>query len=140
MIIIEDGQLPKVDCISINIKELIDGKVGDLKDIIDARFRAIEDKIKFQGDSTQQALSKAFESAQLAITKVELNTNSRFENTNEWRASMKDRESLYATRTDLKVVDDRLSAIENRNMGILVAVIIALLVALLAAYRTLSGL
>ena len=136
---IEDGQVPKTDCISVNIQQFIDGKVTDLKDIIDARFLAIEDKIKFQSESSQMSLNKAFESAQLAITEVKINTAHSFENHNEWRAAMKDRESSYATRVDIKSINDKLAAIDNRNSGILVAVIIALLVALIAAYRTLAG-
>jgi tetrahydromethanopterin S-methyltransferase subunit G len=187
---LEDGQVPKhnlTDCISVNIQGFIDGKVQDLKDIIDARFRAIEDKIKFQADSSQMALVKALDSTQLAITEVKTNTNNRFDNTNEWRAAMKDREANYALRSDLKLVDEitklhvtrsemensigqianrleliesshisrmdaetkigetdkkietsskdldkRITAIEGRNMSILVSVIITLLVALLS--------
>lgn len=138
---IEDGQPPKrEDCISINIKEYVDEKDRARGAVADARFRAIEDKIKFQSESSQQALDKAFISAQLAITEVKTSTAHSFENHNEWRAAMKDRETTYATRDDIKNINNRLAAFESRNMGLLVGVIIALFVALLAAYRTLSGL
>ena len=148
---IADGQMSKDDdCISVGIQGLIDEKVRDLRHLVsdfketiesrvDAKFQAVEEKITYQAKASQLALDKAFESAQLATQKLEIATNSRFENTNEWRSAMKDREISYATRADIKFIDDRLATIENRNMGILVAVIIALVIALIAAYRTLAG-
>jgi hypothetical protein len=110
---IEDGQLPKPDCISINIKELIDGKVEDLKDIIDARFKSVEEKIGYQAKAAQTALDKAFDSTQLAISKVEIATANRFESVNEFRLTLKDQVSTFATRNEIdslkEIVNDKMS-------------------------------
>jgi hypothetical protein len=103
---IGDGQLHKPDCISISIQELVDGKVRDLKDIITAQFKSVEDKIFYQAKSAQIALDKAFEATQLAITKVEISTKSGFENTNEWRATLKDQISTFATRSEIETLKE----------------------------------
>jgi hypothetical protein len=110
---INDGQLPTTDCISVSIKELVDGKVADLKDIISAQFKAVEDKIFYQAKSAQIALDKAFEATQLAITKVEISTKSGFENTNEWRATLKDQIATFATRAEIETLKE----IVNSKMG-----------------------
>jgi hypothetical protein len=113
IIMIEDGQPLNQDCVSIKIKELLDGKVADLKDIIDARFRSTEDKIAYQAKAAQIALDKAFETTQLAITKVEISTKSGFENTNEWRGTLKDQIATFATRAEIETLKE----IVNSKMG-----------------------
>jgi hypothetical protein len=107
------------DCISINIKDLVNERVNDLKDIINARFKAIEDKIKYQADSSKSALDKAFESAQLAISKVEIGTNSKFESHNEFRLQLKEQVSTFATRKEFdtlrELVGEKMSKSEYEN-------------------------
>lgn len=121
---IGDGQLPKENCISVNIKELIDGKVHDLKDIIDARFKSIEDKIGYQAKAAQIALDKAFDSTQSAIIEARTSTATRFESVNEVTGALKDQVSTFATRNEIdslkEIINSKMSKSEydNRHMSL----------------------
>jgi len=97
------------DCIKVGLKELIDEKAKDLKDNFEIRLRAIEDKIKYQADTSQVALNKAFESTQLAISKVEIATANRFESVNEFRGTLKDQVATFATRNELDGIKNALN-------------------------------
>ena len=92
------------DAIQVDIKEFVDGKCTDIKDIMDARFRALETKI--QSDS---------EKAQRAIDRAESDYNTRFATTNEWRAALKDRETTFATRDEVRGILEKISSIVTRE-------------------------
>jgi hypothetical protein len=85
-----DDNNPGRDCIAVNIKELVDGKVRDLKEVIAARFDTVEQKIKLQ-----------FEASQLAISKSEIDVKARFASSNEIKDAMKDQAGTYATRAEV---------------------------------------
>lgn len=128
---IEDGQLPKRnDSILVNIQGLIESKCQDLRGLItdlrltidsrvDAKFESVEEKISYQAKSAQVALDKAFESAQLAIQKLEIATSARFESVNEFRLTLKDQVATFATRKEFEtlreLVNDKMSKSEYNN-------------------------
>jgi hypothetical protein len=136
---IDDGQPPKRDdSILVNIQGLIESKCQDLRALIadlrqtvdarvDAKFVAVEDKINYQAKSAQVALDKAFESSQLAIQELKGTTASRFESVNEFRLTLKDQVSTFATRKEFDTLrelvvekmskteyDSRHSVLENK--------------------------
>lgn len=89
------------DAISVGIKGYVDDKCVDIKEIMNARFKALETKIQAQQEATQRAVDRA-----------ESDYNTRFASTNEWRFAFKDREANFITREELKTL------IEKVNQGI----------------------
>jgi hypothetical protein len=121
----EDGQFPKRDdSILVNIQGLIGEKCQDLRNLIsdlkqtidariDAKFASVEEKINYQAQSAQVALDKAFESAQLAIQELKITTAARFDSVNEFRLTLKDQVSTFATRKEF----DSLRELLNEKMS-----------------------
>lgn len=87
-----------------------EGEVRDvvsLREYIDMRFNALEDKV-----------AASNEARQLAIDKAEASTNLRLESMNEFRSQLKDQASQFATKEEVearaRVVDAHLAMIDNR--------------------------
>jgi hypothetical protein len=94
------------DCISTPIRQLLESKAS--KDLVEAKFVALEQRIAYESETRQRAIDKAEESTKLALQKAETDSTMKFANTNEWRASFKDREAAFVTRTEHKGMEDKI--------------------------------
>jgi len=82
-----------VDYIEVDIKEFVDGKITDLRDIIDTRFDELVHRMEYRAGVTQVALQEA---------KVEL--SARLATMNEFRDTIKDLIASFATRIELEAL------------------------------------
>ena len=85
------------DCIQVDIKEFVDGKIKDIRDIIDSRFNEITHRIEYRAQVAETALKEA---------KSEL--GSRLAGMNEFRDTIKDLIAQFATRTELEGIKSQI--------------------------------
>lgn len=72
------------------------GEVVPLRDYIDVRFKAVDQRFEAQKEAVVNALSAAKE----AVIKAEGATERRFENSNEWRNTVETLQRTYMPRTE----------------------------------------
>ncbi len=94
------------------LKEYLEGRLADLKVHMDQRFK-----------DQKEAVLAALVSSEKAVDKAEINSEKWRANANEWRAAMSDRETRFATRSevlsDLKALEAKVSALkESRDLGL----------------------
>jgi hypothetical protein len=95
-------------------------KIAALRDVIDERDHRYEDRFR----ATDEKTSLALNSSEKAVTKAEVAMEKRFDNTNEWRAAMQDRDRNQVPRTE---IDQRFSALkQQQNWVIALCVTIAI--------------
>jgi hypothetical protein len=68
------------------------------RDIMDERDRRYEDRFTAMDEKTGLALT----SSEKAVTKAEIAQEKRFDNTNEWRAAMQDRDRNQMPRIEIE--------------------------------------
>jgi hypothetical protein len=104
---IDDNQ-PNRDCIPVPIKQLLDDKAS--RDLVNAQFKALGERISYESEARQKAVDKAEESTRVALQKAEFDNQNRFTNVNEWRASMKDLQSNFVQRSELKTIEEKVGS------------------------------
>ena len=78
--------------IEVEVKEFVDGKITDLRDIVDIRFNELAHRMDSQSDVNH-----------IAIQKAEDGLNARLAAMNEFRGAMTDLSSTFSTRSDYDV-------------------------------------
>lgn len=95
-------------------------RVSNLQRVMDERDHRYEDRFT----STDEKTSLALNSSEKAVTKAEIAQEKRFDNTNEWRAAMQDRDRLQMPRQE---IDERFKALKaQQNWVIALCITVAL--------------
>ena len=105
------------------VRGIFDEKVDRVREVADERDRRYEERFRAMDEKTSLALN----ASEKAVTKAEVAQEKRFDNTNEWRAAMQDRDRNQMPRIE---VEQRFSALTSNmrwGAGIAVTIIIALL-------------
>jgi hypothetical protein len=112
------------------------------------RFDASEAALKAALLAADTATQTAMTAAEKAVTKAETATEKRFEGVNEFRQALSDQTSSFASRVELRALDQRVTDLgtrmdktEGRSTGLsdgtkMLISIIALLATLLGLYLT----
>lgn len=116
--------------------------------LLDAQDKRNEQRF----DAQEEAVRAALESAKQAVQKAEVASEKRFDNTNEWRQSMNDRDARTPTRlevdakfetfaTKLDAIASRLDKIEGRSSGFSAGYgyVIAAIMTAIAIYGLIHG-
>jgi hypothetical protein len=122
-----------------------------LRDYVNGRFEAQEKAVAAALAAQEKAVAAALTAADRAVLKAETATEKRFENSNEWRATVETLQRTYMPRTEFEQVmkgqtekidalTTRINARDDRGkgMGEVVSTIIsvvALAAALVAIFR-----
>ena len=103
------------DCLPIPLERLLESKAS--KDLVESEFKeiraelgAIKERMTYESYARKEAVDKAEESTKIALQKADSDNKNRFDNTNEWRASMKDLQSNFITRAELKAIEEKVSS------------------------------
>jgi len=83
--------------IAVDIKEYVDDKNRDIRDIIDTRFAEIVHRVEYRAEVAQTALKEA---------KTEL--SARLAGMNEFRDTIKDLIASFATRSELETIKEQI--------------------------------
>lgn len=109
--------------------EVLAVKIVALEDLSKERDRRYEDRFKAMDEKTSLALN----ASEKAVTKAEVAQEKRFDNTNEWRAAMQDRDRNQMPRVEIEQRFSAMKQQQNWTIGVcvsLVSIIGGLLVAL----------
>src|SRR6185437_12887450 len=79
-----------------------------LREIVDERDRRYEERFRAMDEKTMLALA----ASEKAVTKAEIAQEKRFDNTNEWRAAMQDRDRNQMPRSE---IEQRFGAIKSQQ-------------------------
>jgi len=101
---------------------VLEERVASIKVVIDERdlrymalFRAMEEKT-----------SLALTSSDKAVTKAEIAQEKRFDNTNEWRSAMQDRDRNQMPRVEIEQRFDALKSQQNWTVGVCVTLVLGI--------------
>lgn len=86
---------------------------GTLKEYVDTQFAAIIRLLDERKDAQQQAIAAALASVKEAIQKAENATERRFDSVNEFRQTLTDQATHFATRDQVETLKEDL----NRRQG-----------------------
>jgi hypothetical protein len=116
--------------VSATPEDVLAARISALREIVDERDRRYEDRFTAMDEKTTLALN----ASDKAVTKAELAQEKRFDNTNEWRAAMNDRDRQQMPRVEIEQRFDALKKQQNWTIAVLVTLILgvaSLVVALL---------
>jgi hypothetical protein len=97
-------------------------RLDAVRELMDERDRRYMDRFTAMDEKTSLALTSSKE----AVNKAEIAQEKRFDNTNEWRAAMQDRDRNQMPRVE---IEQRFSAL-NKMLLALFGIIITLVIAL----------
>jgi hypothetical protein len=102
--------------------DVIIERLKGMRELIDERDHRYEDRFTLMDEKTRLALT----SSEKAVGKAETAMEKRFDNTNEWRAAMQDRDRQQMPRQE---IDQRFSSLKaQQNWVIALAVTVAIAV------------
>lgn len=104
------------------VKEVLTSEIARLRDISNERDRRYEDRFKAMDEKTMLALN----ASEKAVTKAEIAQEKRFDNTNEWRAAMQDRDRNQMPRIEIEQRFNSLAASRVQMIGIGVSVLLGI--------------
>jgi hypothetical protein len=93
-------------------------KIVALRTLADERDRRYEDRFRAMDEKTTLALA----SSEKAVSKAEIAQEKRFDNTNEWRAAMQDRDRQQMPRSEIEQRFTALKAQQNWVIALCVTV------------------
>jgi Flp pilus assembly protein TadB len=97
-------------------------RITNLRDIVNERDHRYEDRFTAMDEKTSLALN----SSEKAVTKAEIAQEKRFDNTNEWRAAMQDRDRQQMPRQEIEQRFSAMKTQQNWVVALCVTVVIAL--------------
>ena len=110
--------------------QILAEKITALRELVDERDHRYEDRFTAMDEKTSLALN----SSEKAVTKAEIAQEKRFDNTNEWRSAMQDRDRDQMPRREIEQRFEAQKRQQNWTVGVLTSLILgvgALVVALL---------
>jgi hypothetical protein len=100
--------------------EVLAEKLASIRQVMDERDRRYEDRFTAMDEKTSLALN----SSEKAVTKAEVAQEKRFDNTNEWRAAMQDRDRNQMPRVEIENRFDALKRQQNWTIGVLISLML----------------
>lgn len=101
------------------LEKVLSEKISGLANISDERDRRYEDRFGAMDEKNTLALA----SSEKAIAKAEIAQEKRFDNTNEWRAAMQDRDRNQMPRVEIEQRFAAMRTQQNWMIGIFVALL-----------------
>ena len=105
------------------IRGIFDEKIDRVREVADERDRRYEQRFVAMDEKTGLALTSSKE----AVNKAEVAQEKRFDNTNEWRAAMQDRDRNQMPRVEIEQRFESLTSGLRWAAGITLTLILALL-------------
>jgi hypothetical protein len=102
--------------------DILTEKLKAIREVMDERDRRYEDRFTAMDEKTSLALN----SSEKAVSKAEIAQEKRFDNTNEWRAAMQDRDRQQMPRVEIEQRFDALKAQHNWTIGICITLFLGL--------------
>jgi hypothetical protein len=112
------------------MRGVFDEKIDRVREVADERDRRYEERFKAMDEKTTLALN----SSDKAVNKAEIAQEKRFDNTNEWRAAMQDRDRNQMPRVEIEQRFAAMRTQQNWMIGVFVTLslgICSLLITLL---------
>jgi hypothetical protein len=109
------------------LRDLIKSELKSIKEVMDERDHRYEDRFTAMDEKTGLALTSSKE----AVNKAEVAQEKRFDNTNEWRAAMQDRDRNQMPRVE---IEQRLDALGNTvkwAVGLVITLMLGLATAMI---------
>lgn len=101
------------------IRSVFDEKVDRVREVADERDRRYEERFMAMDEKTTLALN----SSDKAVNKAEIAQEKRFDNTNEWRAAMQDRDRNQMPRIEIESRFAAMKTQQNWTIGIFVSLL-----------------
>jgi hypothetical protein len=101
--------------------EVLSERIAGLNRVCDERDRRYEDRFHAQDEKTTLALA----ASEKAVNKSDTALEKRFDNTNEWRAAMQDRDREQMPRAEIEQRFSALKAQQNWVIALCITVLIA---------------
>jgi len=89
--------------------QILAERIAALKQISDERDRRYEERFRAMDEKTTLALN----ASDKAVNKAEIAQEKRFDNTNEWRSAMQDRDRNQMPRTEIEQRFDAMKRQQN---------------------------
>jgi hypothetical protein len=105
------------------IRGIFDEKIDRVREVADERDRRYEQRFVAMDEKTGLALTSSKE----AVNKAEVAQEKRFDNTNEWRAAMQDRDRNQMPRTEIEQRFNALTGAFRWGAGIGITIIFGVL-------------
>jgi hypothetical protein len=113
------------------VRSVFDEKIDGVREVADERDRRYEQRFRAMDEKTTLALS----AADKAVTKAEIAQEKRFDNTNEWRAAMQDRDRNQMPRVEIEQRFNALKSQQNWQIGIVITLLLGIGTLVVALWR-----
>ena len=100
--------------------------LGEMDKRYEQRFRAQEKATDTAFLAQEKAIQAALAAAKEAVSKAETAVEKRFDNTNEWRNAMNDRDRNQMPRIEIEQRFDSIKAQRNWTIGIVVSIVLGI--------------
>lgn len=128
------GGTPSQDTVSL--KDYVLSLMGERDKANAAALEAQRNAITIALQAQEKALSAALAAANLATDKALVDADKWRENSNEWRASMNDRERKFLQRDEYLVAHKALEdKVDNKNIQVVASFSIGLVAVLIAVFN-----
>jgi len=101
---------------------VLEERVSGVKEVMDERDRRYESRFTAMDEKTSLALN----SSEKAVTKAEVAQEKRFDNTNEWRAAMQDRDRNQMPRVEIEQRFSAMKTQQNWTIGICITLFLGI--------------
>src|ERR1700733_5082884 len=104
------------------VRGIFDEKVDRVREVADERDRRYEKRFRAMDEKTILALN----ASEKAVTKAEVAQEKRFDNTNEWRAAMQDRDRNQMPRVEIEQRFSAMKTQQNWTIGICITLFLGI--------------
>jgi hypothetical protein len=111
--------------------QILAERLKRVESVADERDRRYEERFRAMDEKTTLALN----ASDKAVNKAEIAQEKRFDNTNEWRSAMQDRDRNQMPRTEIEQRFDAIRAQHNWLMGICITLFLGLAALLTSLLR-----
>jgi hypothetical protein len=110
---------------------ILSERLAAARQIMDERDHRYEERFRAMDEKTSLALN----ASEKAVTKAEVAQEKRFDNTNEWRAAMQDRDRNQMPRIEIENRFAAMKTQQNWTIGICITLLIGIASLVLALFR-----
>jgi hypothetical protein len=115
-----------LDTLAAHLISVVSSLLSEIDKRYEQRFKAQETAVDKAFIAQEKSIQVALSSAEKAVTKAEIAVEKRFDNTNEWRAAMQDRDRNQMPRVEIEQRLDSLANSIKWAVGIMVTLLLGL--------------
>ena len=124
-----------LDSLASHLVAVVTHLLAEVDKRYEQRFRAQEVAVDKAFIAQEKAIQMALTSAKEAVGKAEVAVEKRFDNTNEWRAAMQDRDRQQMPRVEIEKQFEALGDKRLQTVGILISALLGMAALIISLLR-----